>query len=128
MPFAKGVSSFPDGTSHGVADPKLLIDEDLRHQKEIPMNQFVEHMLCYSFGDHIDRRIPEDAWEPTAQFGRVAVWLGPLFRLFRDARNARQNHIFRPQYGRGQTSETLDMETLGGRTTYQTFLHILGDG
>ncbi|KAF9506483.1 hypothetical protein BS47DRAFT_1489335 [Hydnum rufescens UP504] len=67
-------------------------------------------------------------WEPTAQFGRVAVWLGPLFHLFCDARNARQNLIFRLKYGRGQTSETLAMETLGGHTTYQTFLHILGDG
>ncbi|KAF9506106.1 hypothetical protein BS47DRAFT_1385686 [Hydnum rufescens UP504] len=59
MPFAKALSSNSDGTSHGVADP-LLIDEELRYRKEIPVNQFVEHMLYYSLGDRIDHRILEE--------------------------------------------------------------------
>ncbi|KAF9506112.1 hypothetical protein BS47DRAFT_461647 [Hydnum rufescens UP504] len=60
MSFAKALSSYSDGTSHGVADSKHLIDEDLRYRKAIPVNYFVEHMLCCSLGDCIDHWILEE--------------------------------------------------------------------
>ncbi|KAF9506115.1 hypothetical protein BS47DRAFT_461580 [Hydnum rufescens UP504] len=53
-PFAKGVSSHSDESSRGVAELRPLIDEDLKYRKEIPVDQFVEHMLCYSLGGSID--------------------------------------------------------------------------
>ncbi|KAF9506500.1 hypothetical protein BS47DRAFT_1352687 [Hydnum rufescens UP504] len=46
MPFAKGLSSYSD--------------EHLGYRKEIPVNHFVEHVLCWSLGDCIDHRIQEE--------------------------------------------------------------------
>ncbi|KAF9506501.1 hypothetical protein BS47DRAFT_1399451 [Hydnum rufescens UP504] len=64
-----------------------------------------------------------DLYEPTAHFNTVAVWVGLLLDLFCHARGARTALSFR--YRKDRTSETLDPETLGGRITYETFLHIL---
>lgn len=65
-----------------------------------------------------------DMYKPTELFRPVTVWVFALMDLFRDTRLARDLQT-RAKYARGQTSETLDPETLGGRITYQTFLHIL---
>ncbi|KAF9506104.1 hypothetical protein BS47DRAFT_461344 [Hydnum rufescens UP504] len=66
-----------------------------------------------------------EMYEPTEHFGKVAHWVGSLVYLFVEALHARNVLRWKAKYGGGQTSETLDMETLGGRVTYQIFLRIL---
>jgi Fungal protein kinase len=66
-------------------------------------------------------------YKPTEHFAKLALWVCSLGQLFFDARKARNALLWKVKYGGGQTSETLDLETLGGRITYQTFLRILGE-
>ncbi|KAF9502631.1 hypothetical protein BS47DRAFT_1356888 [Hydnum rufescens UP504] len=68
-----------------------------------------------------------DLYEPTAHFNTIAVWVGPLAELFLDARNVGKLLRYKVKHGGAQTSETFDLETLGGRITYKTFLGILGE-
>ncbi|KAF9509382.1 hypothetical protein BS47DRAFT_1487962 [Hydnum rufescens UP504] len=46
------ISSHSDESSCGVAELRPLIDEDLKYRKEIPLDQFIKHML----GGRIDDR------------------------------------------------------------------------
>ncbi|KAF9502932.1 hypothetical protein BS47DRAFT_1356576 [Hydnum rufescens UP504] len=66
-------------------------------------------------------------YEPTEHFLPLAVWVRPLLRMFAEGQQVRDEISYKAKYGGGQTSETGDLETLGGHITYQTFLHILGE-